>query len=400
MLFWLVTRLACVAALYAGAALRPAPFDFRDENPSAGFVESLPEYFRSYAANPRQFGSKPMLGIRVGGAWGWLDPFVRWDSVWYLSIAEVGYVGDRNLHAQQNVAFFPLYPMLIRACGALGVNQILAAILIANAATLATSCLLYRLCFRHYGLNAARWTTALWSFFPTALFGCVPYADSLLALLSVLSLGQVMERRYLSAGFWNGLASAVRPPGLFLGLSLLQGLFSRRWLPALLGGILSAAGTAAYFAYLGCVSGDPLLYLHVGQYWREAARSWNPLMWGAVVLKQLLYSLLVIVRRQPEFVLQSSHLLEPFLLVWALCHLPSVRRLGWGVLLTAAAPIVAILSTGAPAGAARYTWASVPLFLVAGTSLATSRWRWPTVLVCTAVLVWLSFLHGGYWEVI
>ena len=38
-----------------------------------------------------------------------LSPLARWDSVWYLSIADSGYDGDRRA-----TAFFPLYPLLVR----------------------------------------------------------------------------------------------------------------------------------------------------------------------------------------------------------------------------------------------------------------------------------------------
>src|SRR5512132_623613 len=43
-----------------------------------------------------------------------LAPLARWDSVWYLRIADSGY-GDSAPRA----AFFPLYPLLIRSLGTL-----------------------------------------------------------------------------------------------------------------------------------------------------------------------------------------------------------------------------------------------------------------------------------------
>lgn len=397
---WLGMHVVCVLAMYAGAAFLPATFDVQKENPRAGAIDDLPAYFREYAAHPQSFCRKPMLGIRVGGPWEWLDPLVRWDAVWYLSIAEVGYVTVPESTSQQNVAFFPLYPLLIRGLSAIGLNSILAGLLIAQVASLAASCLLYRLTQRHYGVSSARWATGLWNCFPAAMFGCVPYADSLLALLSILSLGALLDRKDVVCGWWNGLASAVRPPGLFLGISLSPGLFSRRWAAALLGGVLSALGTAAYFAYLGSVTGDPLYYLQMGALWRDDERSANPLAWGLRVLKLLAYYGRVLWRGEPTFEYRSSHVFEPFLFVWTLFYLPGVRRLGWGVLLASILPALSILPTGSLAGMMRYTWAVTPLFVVAGTSLATSRLRWPTLLVWGALLVRLAFLYGGGWEVI
>ena len=43
----------------------------------------------------------------------------RWDTGWYLMIAVRGYEWDPNLAHQQNIAFFPAYPMLMRVGGRL-----------------------------------------------------------------------------------------------------------------------------------------------------------------------------------------------------------------------------------------------------------------------------------------
>src|SRR3954463_3873303 len=39
-----------------------------------------------------------------------LSPLARWDAVWYLRVAQGGYGGD-----QARAAFFPLYPLTVRA---------------------------------------------------------------------------------------------------------------------------------------------------------------------------------------------------------------------------------------------------------------------------------------------
>ena len=39
-------------------------------------------------------------------------PFARWDSVWYLAIAQGGYD-----HEATRTAFFPIYPLLLRGVG-------------------------------------------------------------------------------------------------------------------------------------------------------------------------------------------------------------------------------------------------------------------------------------------
>src|SRR3954469_3105969 len=73
-----------------------------------------------------------------------LAPLARWDSVWYLTIADSGYHGS-----SARAAFFPLYPALVRGVGTvLGGSHaalLVAAFLVSLAAFVAALALLYRL---------------------------------------------------------------------------------------------------------------------------------------------------------------------------------------------------------------------------------------------------------------
>ncbi len=55
----------------------------------------------------------------------WYKKLLVWDAGWYISIAKHGYGWIPNLHKnglleQQNIAFFPLYPLLERGLHGLG----------------------------------------------------------------------------------------------------------------------------------------------------------------------------------------------------------------------------------------------------------------------------------------
>src|SRR5688500_11389140 len=87
-----------------------------------------------------------------------LTPLARWDSVWYLRVAESGYggkaslrSGHRPLHAPDpapRAAFFPLYPLLVRAVatplGGSNAALLIAAYLVSLAAFLGALVLLFR----------------------------------------------------------------------------------------------------------------------------------------------------------------------------------------------------------------------------------------------------------------
>jgi Gpi18-like mannosyltransferase len=75
------------------------------------------------------------------------ETFAAWDSAWYLDIAQRGYVFRDD--AQSSVAFFPLYPLLIRAAASLfgGSERALwmSAIVLSYASFFAALVLLHRL---------------------------------------------------------------------------------------------------------------------------------------------------------------------------------------------------------------------------------------------------------------
>ncbi len=121
-----VSRVLVAVALVAGSVLHPITVDLRKANPFAGPVDNLPEYFRAYAAEPLKFGKTPMFGVRAGGSDAWLAPFTGWDGIWFQSVVELGYQPDMRRPFQQNIAFFPVYPLLIRGVAALGVPPLIA----------------------------------------------------------------------------------------------------------------------------------------------------------------------------------------------------------------------------------------------------------------------------------
>ena len=103
-----------------------------------------------------------------------------WDAQHYLFLATEGY------HAgQRSITFFPLFPWLIRLTAALpGIGPLAAALLVANALSIAAILLLHRfLEQRHPGAGAD--SVLLLLAFPGALFFHFPYTESLFLFLAV-----------------------------------------------------------------------------------------------------------------------------------------------------------------------------------------------------------------------
>ena len=110
----------------------------------------------------------------------------RWDTGFYVSIAEEGYRYQGV--PLPSVAFFPLYPLLMRAIGSLVGDVVAAGIIISNVALLLATMLLYRLADRSWGQAVAERTIWYFLIFPAAFFGTAVYSESLFLLVAIGAL--------------------------------------------------------------------------------------------------------------------------------------------------------------------------------------------------------------------
>src|SRR3954470_4949637 len=138
-------------------------------------------------------------------------PLARWDSVWYLGIAHAGYDGA-------STAFFPLYPLLVRALAPYGdPGALLGAAYFVSLVSLAGALyLVRRLVELELGPVVARRSLLLLAFFPGALWLGAPYAESLFLLLSVGAIYAARTGHWAWAGVCAALASGTRSAGIVL----------------------------------------------------------------------------------------------------------------------------------------------------------------------------------------
>ena len=253
--FWLTRAAVAAVALFAALSFGPAQGGLAERN-AASFDE-------------------PGLTHPLGGAGDVaLAPLARWDAVWYLRIADSGY-GE----SPARVAFFPLYPLLVRAIGELGggspAARLIAAYLISLAAFLGALALLYRLTALELGRQVAGAALLLLAVFPAALYFGAPYSESLFLLASVGAFYAARTGSWAWAGAAAGAAAATRSAGILLlvPLALLWwGHGQERRARDLAWLALAPLCLAAYSLHLGLVQGDPLAFLDVQDAWyRELA---------------------------------------------------------------------------------------------------------------------------------
>ncbi|HEY6043061.1 MAG TPA: mannosyltransferase family protein [Anaerolineae bacterium] len=199
------------------------------------------------------------------GAEAWIEPWARWDTMWYLRIATHGYATN-----DLTAGFFPLYPLLIRALTFFIPNALLSALVVSNLAALGAFVVFYRLARDLFDEITARRALVYWATFPTAFYFFAGYAEALLVLFALLSIKAARTNRWWRAGWSGALATLARPPGFTilvpLAVEWLQARGNsferlRRALPL----ALVPLGLGAHMLYLQLAFGDALLNLHVWQ---------------------------------------------------------------------------------------------------------------------------------------
>ena len=242
---------------------------------------------------------------------GWLGdllaaPAARWDAAWYEVIAHYGYRPDLGSFTASRDAFFPLYPLGLRAFGSVGVPLVLGGVLISLLALALALYGIHRLMSLELASAArtggrsllalagdgadradtARLAVMVTAFAPMAFFLSAVYSESLYLALSVGLFYAARRGRFATVGVLGALATATRSAGIVLLLPAVvlylygpredrapdfpnaRGLLPRYrlrrdalWLA------LVPVGLALYLGYLGLAGGDPLSPFHAQDVW-------------------------------------------------------------------------------------------------------------------------------------
>ena len=230
-----------------------------------------------------------------------LEPWAHWDGVWFIRIAADGY----GVHAQSQ-AFFPLYPLLVRAVAVLtGHDYVVAGLVLSLACYAGAMVVLFKLAQALLGPRVALWSVVFISVFPTALFFQAVYSESLFLLLTLLSFWWARGGRWALAGLAGLLAVLMRSGGAFLLLPLAV-VWWEQWRGGavrLPGGpaavpappvrrpsaasfawlLLVPAGLGLYMAYLWWAFGDPLLFSSTQAYWGRQLTLPTSAIWRGAV---------------------------------------------------------------------------------------------------------------------
>ncbi len=194
-----------------------------------------------------------------------VDMWDNWDARLFAIIAEDGYFGpDRGLHA---TAFFPLYPLLMRAVGATGLNLIVAGMIISFVSTVVAGTYLHRLVEEEVGEGSGRHAVLYLLLFPTAVFLVAPYSEALFLAGAIPAFYYARRSRWLLAGAFAAVAMGARFAGAFVLIGLAVEFLRQRDFSlekaanALTGLVVGALPFLAYAAYLAQTTGNPFHFV-------------------------------------------------------------------------------------------------------------------------------------------
>ena len=228
-----------------------------------------------------------------------VDRFFPFDAAWYQRIATVGYQWDpAQPGLKQDIAFFPLWPMLLRLvawCAPTPEGARWLAVGLSAIFAFASVCALHRLAQIVLPERAAVTATWLYALYPAASFLLLSYPTGLMNLLCFLAILAALHGRSWSAALCAGLVTATGPLGLGTAMAVwlcaaaervsalrAGGAATARAVVALLAlGVLAISGLAGFLLWQVAAFGDAFAFIKAQGAWA------TPLPWIARFLRAI-----------------------------------------------------------------------------------------------------------------
>jgi len=180
--------------------------------------------------------------------------FARWDSGYYLYIAQYGYRSDGAERA-----FFPLYPMVVRFVSNLsGLSLLWSGLLVSITCFVCACIVLYKWVLIDYQQEVAIWSVIWLCCFPMAFFLIAFYAEALFLMLCIFSA----YYQFLVCGVTIALAGATRSTAFLLAVLFFVEFWQQRNFKKIqlaktaLGALIAPLGALAYSVFLSITSGN------------------------------------------------------------------------------------------------------------------------------------------------
>ncbi|MGW6458805.1 hypothetical protein ACWF94_23290 [Streptomyces sp. NPDC055078] len=301
----------------------------------------------------------------------WPTLATSWDSRWYLEIADDGYTDTLGTRINDNnLAFFPLYPALVKTVAAITPGSpATVGLLLAVGCSFVAAWGVFAVGDRLYGRRVGTLLTVLWGALPVAVVQWMGYTESLFTALTAWALYAVLTGQWRWAGSLACLAGLARPTGIAVAAAVsVAALLACRTLQRrrgpLTGALLAPLGWLAFVAWVGLRVGRVDGYFAVQRLWKN---EWDG---GRATLLELRQQFLY-ADRPAVFLLLVSTVLIVSTVLYVLCladRQPLALLVFTGVLL-----LVVLGSAGVYFPRARFLLPGFPLLLPLARAIARAR---------------------------
>jgi hypothetical protein len=327
-----------------------------------------------------------------------VDVLTSWDGNWYMRIVRLGYPRHVQAHVTYFVddaraAFFPTYPMLVRAVDKVVPGGDTTAALFTNFVLGAVAILLLGIVARRlYGDQVAAKTMVLGAMFPGSFVLSFAYTEALLLVFAMGCLWCLLTERWVWAGLLAALGTATRPNGLALVLACavasVIAIRQRREWRSLSAPILAPLGFVAFQLWLGHHTGEAGVWFRVqSEAWGEGAS------YGLTAIRKS-FEAFAHPLTSPTNIITAASVMAMGLMIYFAWR----RRLPLPMVAYCAGVIALMLLPNTVTARPRFLFTAFPLFISAAAFLHSDRrdW-WPYVIgACSAGLVTLTALYGVF----
>jgi len=196
-----------------------------------------------------------------------------WDGEWFLRAVDPGYPSHLPVvHGQvvaNPIAFFPAFPLVIRAGAALGLDAAVVAVVVSGVTGLTAVWAVGLVGRRLAGDAAGARAALLFAVFPGSFIFSYAYSEGIVITAVAFGLLALLDRRWWLAGLLGAVATAGSPVALAFVVSCAwsagAAIRRERRFGALAAPLLAPVGFVAYMVYL---------WVHTGQLsaWRMTER--------------------------------------------------------------------------------------------------------------------------------
>ena len=215
---------------------------------------------------------------------GWLDAadddpvgirqrLLVWDAGWFLRVAVDGYPHGYTYEAgvlQGNeLAFFPVYPMLIRLVAGLGIEPHTAALVVSWLASFGAAVAVHLLGTSLHNKRTGWALVAICFSAPVSIVFSMAYSEGIFLALVAGMLVAAHRRVWWAAGLLGLLTALTRPTGAAAAVALAVAALmavresrAKAWQP-ITAAVVALAGVPLFLAWVGWRVGDPAAWFRI-----------------------------------------------------------------------------------------------------------------------------------------